>query len=174
MDNHLTNFRAWYVKVLEGLYPRRDAGIAILMISFPLLERYLRQANGLNSEQNLDDKCMGTLRVVFPALLDIPTAWNFWRVYRNGFLHQATLSLHARKGVSLPAGSLTHDVASPVTINSDGSLVLHPRLFSQHVVRTIEAEFATFAGSGAAIPQLPQVVAIVNPLGVIALNTKGS
>jgi hypothetical protein len=46
MDSDRKNFHAWYVKTLESLYPERNAGIAILMISTPLLERYLRQKNG--------------------------------------------------------------------------------------------------------------------------------
>jgi len=45
VTNDLKNFRDWYVKTLESLYPERDAGIAVLMISMPLLERYLRQRN---------------------------------------------------------------------------------------------------------------------------------
>jgi hypothetical protein len=103
----------------------------------------------------------------------------FWQVYRNGFLHQATLSLHNSKGVALPAGSLTHDVTAPVTIEANGSFVLHPKLFSEQIVRTIKADFATFVGIGMPTPQLPTVVAIVSPaLGnnppPIVLSTKGS
>ena len=174
MDNHLKNFRAWYIKILEDLCPKRDAGIAILMISLPLLERYLRQKNSLRPENPLNDGCMDTLRSVFPALPDRATAWTFWQVYRNGFLHQATLSMSTRKGAALPAASLTHDMTSPVAIEADGSFVLHPCLFSQHVLRAIEAEFAIFAGTGTPTPQMPTVVATVNPTGVTVLNTKGS
>jgi hypothetical protein len=43
VSNHLNNVRAWYAEVLEDLYPKRSAGIAALMISLPLLERYIRQ-----------------------------------------------------------------------------------------------------------------------------------
>lgn len=43
MSTDLANFRAWYVDTLNQLYPRRESGIAVLMLSFPLLERYLRQ-----------------------------------------------------------------------------------------------------------------------------------
>jgi hypothetical protein len=43
MSVHLENFRLWFVRVLEGLYQQREAGFAIMMISFPLLDRYLRQ-----------------------------------------------------------------------------------------------------------------------------------
>jgi hypothetical protein len=61
-----------------------------------------------------------------------------------------------------------------VTIEANGNFILHPSLFSQHVVRAIEADFTTFASIGTATPQLPIVVATVNPTGVTVLNTKGS
>ncbi len=47
MNTDLANFRAWYVDTLNQLYPRRESGIAVLMLSFPLLERYLRQTTDL-------------------------------------------------------------------------------------------------------------------------------
>jgi hypothetical protein len=151
----LRNFRAWYVKVLESLYPRRASGVATLMISFPLLERYLRQANGLKPEEVvLNDSCMTTLQTIFAALPDIATARNFWQVYRNGLLHQATLSTRTRKGTILPAGSMTHDIKVPLVIKRNGSFVLHPVFFSQEVVRTIEANFRIFEGVGTPGPRL--------------------
>ena len=157
------NFQAWYVDILESLYTTRAAGIAVLMISTPLLERYLRQKNGRTPEQSLDDSCMETLRSIFPTLRDAATAWNFWRIYRNGFLHQATLSLKTHSGARLPAGSLTHDVSAAISLNPDGSFVLHPVLFSRQVVTTIAGDFPTFVGIGTPVPPPPQVVAYVRP-----------
>ena len=37
------NFQAWFVKPLKKLYKNPDAGFPIMMIAFPLLERYLRR-----------------------------------------------------------------------------------------------------------------------------------
>jgi hypothetical protein len=177
MSTHQENFRAWYVEVLQALYPKRDAGIAALMISLPILERYIRQKNGVLPEQSLSDGCMATLLTIFPALTDKATARDFWQVYRNGFLHQATLSLKTSKGRTLPAGSLTHDIVVPVLVEPDGSFVIQPVLFSQHVIQSIESDFATFAGVGAAPPPLPRVVGIVDSAsGVnvppVALSTR--
>jgi hypothetical protein len=163
MDEDRRNFQAWYVDILQSLYATRAAGIAVLMISTPLLERYLRQKNGRAPEQSLDDSCMETLRVMFSALPDVATAWNFWSVYRNGFLHQATLSLKKPGGVQLPAGSLTHDVSAAISVNTDGSFVLHPERFSRQVVTTIEGDFATFVGTGTPAPPPPRVVAYASP-----------
>ena len=163
MDEDRRNFKAWYVDVLESLYGTRAAGIAVLMISAPLLERYLRQKNGRAPEQSLDSPCMEMLRGIFPTLRDAATAWNFWRVYRNGFLHQATISLKTQAGVRLPAGALTHDVSVAITVNPDGSFVLHPDLFSRRIVTTIESDFPTFVGTGSSAPPPPQVVAYASP-----------
>ncbi len=174
MDENLKNFRSWYVSVLETLYPILDAGIAALLISFPLLERYLRQKSGLTPANNLDPKCWRTLLAVFPELRDAVSAERFWQVFRNGFLHQVTLSHSTRKGTSLPNGSLTHDVSEPVSIASDDSFVVHPRLFSQRVVSTIEIDFAIFAGVGQPVPQFLHVVAYVSPTQEIVLSTRGS
>jgi hypothetical protein len=163
MSKELAYFRERYVDVLTLLYPHRNAGIVIFKTALPLLERYLRQKNGLRPDQDVDDRCMRTLVGLFPALPDKRTAWDFWRVYRNGFLHQATLSLKTGKGRSLPAGSLTHDIASAIHIEADGSFVVHPELFSKQVIQAIEGDFAVFAGAGTPAPQLLQVVAIVSP-----------
>jgi hypothetical protein len=153
----LSNFREWYVDVLESLYPKRASGIAALMISFPLLERYLRQTNGLKPDQDLNDSCMDTLKTLFAALPDTATAWDFWRVYRNGLLHQATLSTHTRKGKILPAGSMTHSLGVPLAVKPNGGFILQPVLFSKEVVRAIETNFRIFDGAGTSGPRLPRV-----------------
>ena len=179
MSDDLKHFHAWYLKTLKSLYPVRDAGIPVLMVSMPLLERYLRQKNGRTPEQPLDDACMGTLRGIFPVLPDIASAWRFWQVYRNGFLHQVTLSLRTRAGTALPSSELTHDIAEPIQVRRDGSFVLHPVLFSKLATATIEADFATFVGAGTPAPKLPEVVAYVSPSvsGIptpnVMLGTKG-
>jgi hypothetical protein len=161
--NDELNFRKWYVEVLESLYPKRAAGIAILMISMPLLERYMRQKDGISPADPLESRCMAILRMMFPVLVDEKIARDFWDVFRNGFLHQATLSLKSRSGRQLPAGSLTHDTVVPVSIAADGSFELRPDLFGQVVVRTIAGDFASFAGVGSAAPPLRRVVSIVYP-----------
>ena len=58
MDSNLNNFKAWYKDTLEKLYPYRNSEFAILMITFPFLERYLRNKNGLSYKDNLNNGCM--------------------------------------------------------------------------------------------------------------------
>jgi hypothetical protein len=153
----LDNFKAWYVDVLTTLYPKRNAGIAVFMLSLPLAERYLRQKNNLGPDANLDDAFMWSLCAIFPVLRDAPTARKFWAIYRNGFLHQATLSTCTPKGAALPVGWLTHDTTDAIQIRSDGSFCVHPVLFSEAIVREIEKDFAVFAGVAAGAPALAAV-----------------
>lgn len=89
-------------------------------------------------------------------LPDIATAWRFWHVYRNGFLHQATLSLRTRAGARLPSSELTHDITEPIQLRPDGGFALQPVLFSKLVTETIEVDFVPFAGTGTPAPKLPK------------------
>jgi hypothetical protein len=157
MNEDLGHFKAWYADVLAGLYPNREAGIAALMLSLPLAERYVRQKNHVGPESEMTNACMTSLIAIFPALRDVATARQFWAVYRHGFLHQATLSGVARGGASLPVGWLTHDTAEAFEIRPDGSFRVHPVLISQGIVSAIEADFAVFAGTAAGAPPLPRV-----------------
>lgn len=178
MSTDLANFKSWYAEVLAGLYGNRNAGLAIFMLSLPLAERYLRQKCGLGPETDFDDRCIQELRVMFPVLPDAQTARQFWTVYRNGFLHQATLSRHTRKGTALPVGWLTHDIALPVKVEADGSFWVNPVLFSQQIVREIESNFAIFAGAGTTAPPLPTTVThVAAPSGLnvppVNISTRG-
>lgn len=171
MDEHLKNFQSWYVSVLDSLYPIRNAGIATLLISFPLLERYLRQRSALTDRDAIDARCWPALVDVFSELRDVDHAARFWKVFRNGLLHQLTPSAATRKGAKLPHGWLTHEVTEPITVEGDGSFIVHPKLFSQRVVGKILSDFATFAGVGKPVPQLPTVVAYVTPTYDVYLGT---
>lgn len=154
MSSNFDNFKAWYVQVLEGLYEKRDAGIAVLLISLPLLERYLRRKHNLAPEDNMTDAAMRGLWAMFPALGAVARARDFWNVYRNGFLHQATLSRSTKGGASLPSGWLTHDIAEPIRLEPDGSFTVNPVMFSKVVLGTISQDFASFEADA---PPLPQV-----------------
>jgi hypothetical protein len=153
----LDQFKAWFEDVLAMLYPHRNAGIAIFMISLPLAERYLRQKSNLGPDADLNDDFMRRLVKIFSALRDETTARQFWIAYRHGFLHQVTLSTSTRRGATLPTGWLTHDIAEAIQIMTDGSFCVHPVLFSQKIISEIKGDFATFAGTVAGAPPLARV-----------------
>ena len=99
MATNYENYRSWYADLLPTLFPDRNAGFIILMVALPLLERYLRQIVGLGPKDNLNEDCMKELCKLFPELPDKTASRQFWDVFRNGILHQVTLSRENRKGV---------------------------------------------------------------------------
>jgi hypothetical protein len=157
MASDSENFKAWHSETLARLYPCRNSGFAILMIVFPLLERYLRHKNGLSHKDNLSDGCMDELRRIFPVLPTIDAAWKFWNIFRNGILHQVTLSRENRSGALMPEGWLSHDIHSAINIESDGSFLIHPVNFAKHIIDKIESDFAIFEKGSAVSTKLPKV-----------------
>src|SRR5258708_4873083 len=61
------NFEAWYAAILEKLYPIRDAGFIIATITFPLLERYVRQKIQLPADQPLNARFDVELTKLIPG-----------------------------------------------------------------------------------------------------------
>lgn len=155
MATHLHNFKCWYSGILDGLYTNANAGFVILIVAFPLLERYLREKSGVH-EGDLTDSFYDALRTVFPMLPDNSVARQFWQVYRNGLLHQVTLSQQSRKGLQMPEGWLSSHVAA-LSIDASGDFWVHPVEFAKIVVQTIEADFSAFEGQHSLSHPLPVV-----------------
>jgi hypothetical protein len=147
----LENFRAWFVDVLEQLYPIQTAGFAITMIALPLLERYLRQRANLTAEDDrLTPAFYRELLTLFPELETQTQAKDFWQVYRNGILHQVAFS---QKTSALPAGALTHtDIG--ISITPEGDFRLNPADFAKRITAQILADFRAFEGLGSSAPTL--------------------
>jgi hypothetical protein len=139
----LDNFKFWYKDVMIRLFADRDAGFVILMTVFPLLERYLRQKVKLGNKAPLNDRFHDQLVNCFPELVCKDNAKNFWQVYRNGLLHEVTLSTEDRKGKGMPTGWLSNDKPS-IEIELDGSFFLNPVDFAKRVLTLIEDDFSTF------------------------------
>jgi len=142
-NTRLENFKSWYKDVLTRLFPDRDAGFVILMTVFPLLERYLRQKVKLGNKAPLNDRFYDQLVNCFPELANKDNAKNFWQVYRNGLLHEVTLSTENRKGRGMPTGWISHDKSS-IDIEQDGSFFVNPVDFAKRVLTLIEDDFSTF------------------------------
>lgn len=169
MSEHFDNFKSWYISTLERLYQHRDAGFAILMITFPLLERYLRKKVKLSPADNLSDLFFMELVLLFPVLSDISTARNFWQVYRNGLLHEVTLSRQNRSGHDMPIGWVSHD--KPMVSIEDGSFWIHPVDFTKTVIEIIQSDFSTFEGIDESLSHLPAVTPVEAKSGKIILGT---
>lgn len=137
------NFQAWFTTQINKLISDRDAGLVIVMIIFPLLERYLRRRTAAEPKS---PRFFRGLLDVFPELRTTTVAEKFWWNYRHGLLHNVTMS-QANHG-------LTHDTII-VKIETDGKVWLNPVLFAQRVLDTIRADFEVFEGG----QPLPEVTA---------------
>lgn len=93
MNNEMTSVQErvekWYLRPLLGLTSPHD-GFAILTLSFPLLERYLRSDLELTDQEKFSEghQAFKTLAEVFSCTPK--EAYLFWQNYRNGLLHRAT------------------------------------------------------------------------------------
>jgi hypothetical protein len=159
MDNHRENFKSWYVDILAGLYDNREAGFVILMVAFPLLERYLREKSGVH-EDNLNPKFYQELFHIFPELKSENVARQFWKVYRNSLLHQVTT---CDKKHNLPLGWVSNDFAT-IVIDESGNFLVHPSKFAKRIVAIIEDDFITFEGCHSVNHPLP----VIRPLNIFA------
>jgi hypothetical protein len=152
------NFKNWYPNVIRSLYPNRNAGFVILLATFPLLERYIRQRLGWSEQNSLNDTFYNELARVLPDLRNRDNARNLWSAYRNGLLHVVTLSSNTRKGIKLPVAWLTHDSPFSISIDASGSFCVNPVLFAEQVLKIIEDDFETFETGPRAILTFPQVL----------------
>jgi hypothetical protein len=133
------NFRIWFGDYIRSLVGDPKAGFLLAMVSFPLLERYVRQ---LTNAEPHSPKFIAGLRKVLEDLRTDAIAQTFWSTYRHGILHNVTMSPEAH-------GLTRQDHV--VQVHSDGKIWLDPFLFSQRVLDTIEKNFETFE-SGFPLP----------------------
>jgi hypothetical protein len=178
MSTNYGNYRAWYADLLPTLFKDTNAGFAILMVTFPLLERYLRQKGGLTPQDSLNDGCWNELRVLFAKLSDNQRASQFWTVYRNGILHQVTLSREKRNLSALPVGFIGHESPEAVEVDANGDFWVQPVLLCKRVLDAIERDFALFEGKatvGTPLPKVASFIASTSGSGVysIYLGTGG-
>ena len=127
------NFRDWFAAQIRGLAADRDAGFIIAMVTFPLLERYIRQLT--NSEPKSPTFHAGLL-IVLPELGTVESAQVFWTTYRHGLLHNVTMSRETH--------GLTHDSRIVVEVQSHARVWLNPVLFAERVLTKIDTDFDTF------------------------------
>lgn len=143
MSDHLRNFQCWYSKILQDLSQKENSGLAMLIISFPLLERYLREKSRAYEDNHLPAAFFDELRKLFPTLADNSVARDFWHVFKHGLFHQVVLSQKVGK-----LGVLSSDQARTLSVDlASGRFELDPVQFVNKVVETIEADFETFNGT---------------------------
>ena len=170
MSEAETNFRKWFVDSLQTLKRDGDAGFVFAMITFPLLERYLRNAAGCTEGENLTNGFFTKLGEHFSG---IPSGREreFWNCYRDGLLHQVTLPLAKRDKtkkkngiwVNLPPAALSGHDKRPIYFEPTNGFFLNPLAFYGYVVdELILKHFDTYEGKTTYNPP-PRVY---NPLTV--------
>jgi len=166
------NFNLWFRKSIESLYGNENAGFPILMLVLPLLERYLRSKSGVPEGEKLTPAFFNELVALFPSLKDETLARNFWQVYRNGILHQATLSRKNSRGTMMPDGWLSgNDKIKDFEIDSNGHFWVNPVKFAKKVIDTINNDFSNYEASGSHAHNL--ATAQTSPIGLSGTSGYG-
>lgn len=137
-----TQFRKWYVEILDDLY-KKEAGFPIMLIALPILERYLREETGIG-EEKIDDRFFKGLISIFPR---INNATQFWHTYRNGLLHQVTFSLRNRRNKSMPPACIRFDQDEPVVYDEKDRVSVNPILFAKEIMEKVLANYKGMNGS---------------------------
>jgi hypothetical protein len=153
------SFRRWIRDPVRRLLKQKQAGFALTMISFPILERLLRGKSGIadrpiRSGSDDEKRFYAALTGYFPALYcsapgTFPDVANvFWQGFRNGILHQATFS---HKGFTVkknqPPASCIFILKTGIAIKVNESkrlIAMDPFAFSESVVELIEADFEIY------------------------------
>ena len=175
MTENKDNFNCWYSRILEDLYKDAHAGFVILMIVFPLLERYLREKSGIHEQKDLGRNFYRELRKIFPVLKG-QYAQKFWKIYRHGLLHQAAFkssNCNSNKKKRISRAWLTSEVDT-IEITESKDFFVNPINFAKAVIKTIESDFFTFEGYGSTKYAFPIEASIPKLLEERPLTVSGT
>ena len=148
-------FQLWYKEPIETLIAKDEhTGFAVLMITLPILERYVRRKLSITSDNlTMQTGFFDELATLFPQFRSPKYAQRFWKCYRHGLLHQATLQLKDGVAIAFVHGSVPILECSP-----DGrEFRLSPNKFGRAVLSIVENDLETFEDSTGPPPQLPTI-----------------
>jgi hypothetical protein len=157
-------FFAWFEQPIKALQPASDCAFAVVILCFPLLERYLRETSGCG-EGDLTNKFYEDLQVIFPELATLDQAKQFWHVYRNGLLHQGAFSAANRRKVIMPFGAISGETPRISYDAVTDTFYVNPVPFSDAVLDFIRDDLATLAAAAAANHEIPYVAQPYSPGG---------
>jgi hypothetical protein len=126
MPTDRENFEAWFARPLETLYDREECGFIIVMVTLPLLERYLQQKVKLIPKRRRREAFFAAFEQLFPLGGKAET---FWWMCRSGLLHQGTFN---GRGVFI-----VHGQNEPLALAAEASgqgFRLEPVVFAQKVL----------------------------------------
>lgn len=145
----ITDFEIWFEHPIQAMNADPNGAFAVMMLTLPLAERYFREKAGIG-----DAVLNSAFHIEFAQAFNITEqiSKDFWQVYRNGLMHQATLSKVNRNGITMPRGCMTlKTAATPQSINFDSGtneFAVLPKEFSEEVINIIRRDFPTFESQG--------------------------
>ncbi|NOQ22351.1 MAG: hypothetical protein GQ565_06845 [Candidatus Aegiribacteria sp.] len=147
-------FKEWYTDILHDLY-EKQAGFPILLISFPILERYIRQVSGIG-ENRLSDRFFEVLLEMFDELECLENAKEFWQIYRNGLLHQVSFAMKNHKQIEMSPACITFDQSESLLL-SEGTYSVNPISFSREIIKSVKDDFESMQASASPNHPAPYV-----------------
>jgi hypothetical protein len=123
-------FARWFKNPIESLQKNIDCGIILMMISFPLIERYLRTKSGLKYQSKYTKSFYEEFHLIFNEI-SVNESKLFWIAYRHGLLHQATMNN------SQITCSLSRSVEKIIYYEDKNLFLVNPFIFSKKVIDTI-------------------------------------
>lgn len=149
--------RLWFEEPIETLIAKDEhTGFAVLMITLPLLERYVRRKRGIKPSDHLtlESGFFHEICELFDQFPGPDAAQRFWHCYRHGLLHQATLQLE--KGATI---AFVHDSISILECSANGlEFNVGPSSFARKVLSIIKANPEMFDDPASPNPPLSQVL----------------
>jgi len=139
------------------LQKRRAFGYPLLCISFPLLERYLREKSRSYQSKSVNETFYQEFVGCFPEIKTKENAKKIWRAYRNGLLHQGAPNRIWQGGWKV---AVSHDYEIVAFDEKNRLVIINPRKLSQRTIDIICADFGIFEGHGSPDHPLPKVIKI--------------
>ena len=134
-------FHRWFIEPLKKLeeLPDGDGGFVVLATSCYLYERYARAYLEASGQPANDNNLIRQLEHDFSV--NHQTAEVFWKVIRDGLLHQGMPMQRSQKEKALPRWKFSHKHKAPIEFDSQGGplLKVEPWLFRDTVLSLWEA-----------------------------------
>jgi len=146
-DEHL--FNAWFVEPLSALseLPGGNGGFIALATACFLYERYAVSLLVKQGSRAGARELVAQLASDFGV--DLPTATAFWKVIRDGILHQA-MPLQQQRGERLPKWAFDHKYPAMAlgTANGEPILKVQPWKFMERVLQLWRSDLSMLRASG--------------------------
>lgn len=141
-DNPQSLFDRWYKKPLIELekLPNGDGGFVVLATCCFLYERYAKSVlKSKNKKANYDNLIQ---QLCDDFCINDQTADAFWKVIRNGFLHQGMPVQQSQGEMSFPSWQTCAVFEVPIKLVEKSTqlvLQIQPWLFRDHIFKLYEA-----------------------------------